>query len=158
MLYDPTKLLGFDTTNEAAFTQGRNVTWDHLLSALAEYSPVEWLFGRGAFSDLQLAQEINGAGKAAHNAHNDILHSIFTQGIFGSAFYVYLWYRMFRMTDSPKLPIWARGTGAMALFLFMLQGLTAVMSSFATKTWPLVMVLLILRGLGNPANKSNLTA
>ena len=156
MLYDPTKLMGFDTSDQAAFTQGRSVTWEHLIAALGEYSPIEWLFGRGPFADLQLSQEINGAGQTAHNAHNDILHSIYTQGIFGSAFYIYLWYKIFRMTDSPTLPKWARGTGAMALLLYMLQGLTAVMSSFATKTWPLVMVLLILRGLGNEAVQKNI--
>lgn len=152
-IYDPTKLLGFDVSNEAAFTQGRSVTWEHLLDAQADSSPLEWLFGRGAFADLSLSQEINGAGQAAHNAHNEILHLLFTQGIFGSAFYVVLWIRMFRMSHIPDMPKWARGAGAVALLVFMLQSMTAVVSSFATKTWPLVMVLLALRGLSNAADQ-----
>jgi hypothetical protein len=152
-LYDPTKLMGFDTSNEAAFTQGRSVTWSHLLAALADYSPLEWLFGRGPFADLALSAEINGAGHVAHNAHNEILHLLYTQGIFGSVFYIVLWLKMFRMSQSTSMPSWARGTGALALLLFLLQGMTAVMSSFATKTWPLVMVLLALRGLGSVAGQ-----
>ena len=28
LLYDPTKLLGFNATNQEAFTQGRSVTWE----------------------------------------------------------------------------------------------------------------------------------
>lgn len=147
LLYDPTKLLSFDTSNEAAFTQGRSVTWGHLFEALGNYSPVDWLFGRGAFADLIVSMENTSAGQAAHNAHNEFLHMLFTQGIIGSAFYAFLWLRTFRMSYSPHMPAWTRGTGAVALVLFLLQGMTAVVSSFATKTWPLVMVLLALRGL-----------
>lgn len=146
-LYDPTKLLGFDTSNEVAFTQGRSVTWEHLLDAQADSSPLQWLFGRGAFADLSLSQEING--QASHNAHNEILHLLFTQGIFGSLFYIVLWVKMFRMSRCPDLPKWARGAGTVALLIFMLQSLTAVVSSFATKTWPLVMVLLAVRGVSS---------
>lgn len=145
-LYDPTKLLGFDATNEEAFTQGRNVIWRHLLAALADYSPPEWLFGRGPGSDSVFSAELTGAG---NNAHNEILHSLYTQGLFGSALYIVLWLKMFRISNSPEMPQWARGTGALALLLFLLQGMTTVMSSYATKTWPLVMVLLAMRGLGS---------
>jgi len=147
VLYDPTKFLGFDASNEAAFTQGRSVTWGHLIDELAGYKPIEWLFGRGVFADLILSFQLTAAGSAAHNAHNEVLHMLFTEGIFGSIFYILLWVRMFRMSLSKDLPAWARGTGAIALTLFLLQSLTAIVSSFATKTWPLVMVLLALRGL-----------
>jgi len=149
ILYDPTKLLGFDTSNQEAFTQGRSVTWDHLLASLAEYSPLEWLFGRGPFADLLLSIEMHGAGQMAHNAHNEMLHLLYTQGIFGTAVYIILWLMMFKMSASLEMPIWLRGTAAMGLILFLLQGMTTVMSSFATKTWPLVMVLLAVRGLGS---------
>lgn len=148
-LYDPTKLLGFDTSNEAAFTQGRSVTWERLLNAQVDSSPLQWLFGRGAFADLILSQEATRGSQEAHNAHNEILHLLFTQGIFGSIFYVALWFGAFRMSRVPNIPTWARGTAAVALLLFMLQGMTAVVSSFATKTWPLVMVLLAVRGLSS---------
>lgn len=148
-LYDPAKLLGFDVTNKEAFTQGRSVTWGHLLAALGDYSPLEWIFGRGQFADLILSAKINGVNQWANNAHNEYLHLLYTQGIFGSVFYIILWLNMFRMSHGPVMPQWARGTGALALLLFLLQGMTSVVSSFATKTWPLVMVLLAVRGLGN---------
>jgi hypothetical protein len=156
-LYDPTKLLGFDTTNEAAFTQGRSVTWERLFNAQANSSPLEWLFGRGAFADLILSQEATRGTQEAHNAHNEILHLLFTQGIFGTIFYFILWVRTFRMSHVPNMPSWARGTGAVALFLFVLQSMTAVLSSFATKTWPLVMVLLALRGMSSAEDQRTKT-
>lgn len=149
--YDPTKLLGFDTSNEAAFTQGRNITWGRLLNALSNYSPIEWLFGRGHFSDLILSQEATRGTQEAHNAHNEILHLLYTQGIFGTMFYIFLWFRTFLMSRGPDFPIWARGTVAVAVGLFVLQSFTAVLSSFATKTWPLVMIFLAIRGASAPA-------
>lgn len=157
LLYDPTKLLGFDTTNVAAFTQGRSVTWDHLVASLLDFSPIEWLFGKGAFADLMLSQDINGAGQVAHNAHNEILHLIYTQGVTGVVFYLFLWFMMFKMSHTPDMPKWARGTDTLALSLFILQGTTAVLSSFATKTWPLVMALLAVRGLGIDSVQSKQT-
>jgi len=158
LLYDPTKLLGFDTTNEAAFTQGRSVTWQHLATSMLDFSPIDWLFGKGAFADLMLSQDINGAGQVAHNAHNEILHLIYTQGVFGVIFYFLLWFMMFKMSHIPNIPKWARGTDTLALSIFVLQGMTAVLSSFATKTWPLVMVLLALRGLGIDSGKNTQSA
>ena len=158
LLYDPKKLLGFDTTNEAAFTQGRSVTWDHLAASLMDFAPVDWLFGKGAFADLLLSADINGPGQIAHNAHNEILHLIYTQGFIGTVFYFSLWYMMFKMSHTSNMPKWARGTDSLALSLYILQGMTAVLSSFATKTWPLVMVLLAVRGLRNVADQPNQTA
>lgn len=148
LLYDPTKLLGFDTSNEAAFTQGRSVTWGNLLQAQAHSSTLQWMFGRGPFADLILSADLKGIGETAHNAHNEILHLLYTQGILGSAFYIALWVKMFRMSHTLGMPAWARGTGAMALLLLVLQSMTAVVSSFATKTWPVVMVFLALRAVG----------
>jgi len=158
LLYDPTKLLGFDTTSDAAFTQGRSVTWQHLVDSLMDFSPIEWLCGRGAFADLMLSADINGAGQVAHNAHNEILHLIYTQGFIGVVFYFSLWLMMFKMSHIQDMPKWARGTDSLALALFVLQGMTAVLSSFATKTWPLVMVLLALRGLGIDSGKNKQSA
>ncbi|MDP1864104.1 MAG: hypothetical protein Q8K52_09390 [Thiobacillus sp.] len=147
LLYDPTKLMGFDTSNEAAFTQGRSVTWGHILDAQADSSLLQWAVGRGPYADLILSADLRGIGEDAHNAHNEILHLLFTQGIVGSAMYVALWVKTFRMSRGPSMPTWAHGTAMMALLLFMLQSMTAVVSSFASKTWPLVMVLLALREL-----------
>lgn len=149
LVYDPTKMLGFDTSNEDAFTQGRSVIWTSLLVGMANFSPLEWLFGLGLSGDSKLVVENSLAGQVGHDAHNEILHLLTTQGIFGLVFYAVLWIKMFRMSHTPDMPKWAHGVGAVALVLFILQGLTAVTSSYATKTWPLVMVLLILRGLGS---------
>lgn len=149
LAYDPSKLLGFDTSNEGAFTQGRNATWERLLKSMANSSPTQWLFGRGAFADLILSQEATRGTQEAYNAHNEILHLVYTQGIFGTVFYCALWVKTFRMSHAPELPKWARGTATVAFALFFLQGLTAVLSSFATKTWPVVMVLLALRSLSS---------
>jgi len=148
--YDPTKLLGFDTSNDAAFTQGRTVTWWRLLNSLADYSPVQWLFGKGAFADLRLSQEAVRGMQQANNAHNEALHLIYTQGLVGTLMYISLWVQVFRMSSGPHLPAWARGTAMFVLFIFILQSMTAVLSSFATKTWPLVMVLLAMRLLSRP--------
>lgn len=153
LLYDPTKLLGFDTSNKEAFTQGRNVTWEHLLRELANYTPIEWLFGRGMFSDVLLSAQYEGPGQEAYNAHNEILHLLYTQGIFGIAIYTVLWVWMFYKSHSLGIPKWARGTAMMGIFLMMFQGTMEVTSSYATKTWPLVMVLLALRTLSNTTDQ-----
>ncbi len=147
LLYDPEKLLGFDFDDIAAFTQGRNVTWEHLMIELEHYRLVDWLFGKGVYADLILSSQLARLGAVAHNAHNEILHMVYTEGILGFLFYIVLWVKTFRMSIGTGLPPWARGSGAVALTLFLLQGLTAVVSSFATKTWPLVMVLIALRGV-----------
>ena len=153
LVYDPTQLLGFDTSNERTFTQGRTDIWASLLIGIANFSVLEWLFGLGLSGDAILAAENSLPGEKIHNAHNEILHLLTTQGLFGLIFYGVLWIQMFRMSHSSDMPKWARGTGWIAILLFSLQGLTTVMSSFATKTWPLVMVLLILRGLSNTADQ-----
>ncbi|MHB1176422.1 MAG: O-antigen ligase family protein [Sulfuriferula sp.] len=149
LVYDPTKLLGFDTSNERAFTQGRSDIWTNLIVGITNFSPLEWLFGRGLSGDIVLAVENSLRAEDIHNAHNEMLHLLATEGIFGSIFYTVLWIKMFRMSHNPDMPKWARGTGAVALLFFILQGLTTVVSTFATKTWPLVMVLLALRGLSS---------
>ena len=154
MVYDPAKMLGFDTSNESTFTQGRSAMWASLLTGIANFSLIEWLFGLGQFGDVKLIAENGLANEVVHNAHNETLHLLATQGIFGFIFYVVLWVKMFRMSYSPDMPKWARGTAMVALLLFLLQSLTAVMSSYATKTWPLVMVLLLLRGLSSVADQA----
>ncbi|MHB1098287.1 MAG: O-antigen ligase family protein [Burkholderiales bacterium] len=153
LVYDPTNLLGFDTSNERAFTQGRSDIWTNLIVGITNFSPLEWLFGRGLSGDIVLAAENSLRAKDVHNAHNEMLHLLATEGIFGSIFYTVLWIKMFRMSHNPNIPKWARGTGMVALLLFILQGLTTVMSPLATKTWPLVMVLLALRGLSSATDQ-----
>ncbi|MDO9280003.1 MAG: O-antigen ligase family protein [Polaromonas sp.] len=156
LTYDPSKLLGFDTSNESAFTQGRDSTWQRLINSMLISSPNQWLFGRGAFADVILAQEALRGTQNAHNAHNEILHLLYTQGIFGTTLYTLLWLKTFQMSCRPTVPDWARGTATVALGIFLLQSLTTVVSSFATKTWPLVMVLLAIRGLTRNIKSNNM--
>jgi hypothetical protein len=149
LVVSPERLLGFDTTNMRAFSQGRSDLWASLWAGIRDFSPREWLFGLGYFGDSKLVAEYNFDGQAVHNAHNELLHLVSTQGLIGLAAYVGLWVGMYRMCRPSNAPAWARGTLAMAALLFVLQGMTTVMSPLATKTWPLVMVFLAVRCLGH---------
>ena len=151
--YDPTRLLGFDTSSEGAFTQGRNVIWARILNSMAANSPLEWLVGRGLFADLALSAATFTAESEVHNAHNQYLHLVYNQGIVGTALYLSLWILLARNSMPTRAPDWLRGTGLVAAGLLALQGMTAVVSSFATKTWPLVMVFLVLRSVASQSGK-----
>ncbi len=147
-LYDPATMVGFDTSNEEGFTQGRSVIWKHIFDSIATNTPVQWFFGRGMFADLLLsAGNLSLTNGMAHNAHDEYLHLLYTQGIFGTAVYIVLWVAMYRHSRSTKLPTWAHGTAAIAIVIFLMQGATTVMSSFATKTWPLAMLFLAVRAV-----------
>ena len=161
LVHDPAHLLGFNFSNEAAFTQGRSITWTHLIAAQRESSALQWFFGHGPFADLALSARWAGVDATltgqAYNAHNEFLHMIYTQGAIGCALAIALWVMTFRLSCSRLMPRWARGTGAVALLLYLLQGMTAVTSSFATKTWPLVMVLLALRQISREPGAAQAT-
>lgn len=142
LLFDPSKMLGFDVSNMAGFTQGRNKIWDILLDdGLMSFSLAEWIFGKGLFADLKVVAENTFSG-SVHNAHNEWLHLLITQGLFGVGWYLCLWITMLRFATDRPLPSWARGVAPFALVLIALQSMTAVVSSFATKTWPVVLVML----------------
>lgn len=151
LLYDPSKLLGFETHDPEAFTQGRNVIWDRLIDSLAANDLLQWIFGRGLFADLSLSFQFFSSAAEAYDAHNEYLHLLYTEGLLGTGLYLALWYWIFRSVRTDRLPNWARGTGMIAALLVGLQGLTSVVSSYATKTWPVVMVVLILRALSSRA-------
>ena len=145
-VYDSNKLLGFDTANEGAFTQGRNVIWDVLITrGIAAYSLPEWLFGRGLWADMEIYAKHVSTGEI-HNAHNEWLHLVVTQGLIGCLLYIGIWARLF-INCTRSIPPWARGTGVLALLLIGMQSMTGLISPFATKTWPFVMVLLMLRSM-----------
>ena len=152
VLYDPGKLLGFDTHDPEAFTQGRSLIWERLFDSLAANDVRQWIFGRGMFADLRLSIESFSSDGAVYDAHNEYLHLLYTQGFLGTGLYLGLWYWIFRSTRVDRLPHWARGTDIVAVLLVGLQGLTSVVSSYATKTWPLVMVFLTLRALSSRAD------
>lgn len=141
-LYDPAKLLGFDLFNEAKFTQGRNQIWDVMVGeGLLNYSALEWLFGKGFYADLRLFAENVSKGEA-HNAHNEWLHLLITQGLFGTVMYLALWGSLLGYLQARTLEPWGRGLPTLAISLFLLQSMTAVVSAFASKTWPLLFVLM----------------
>jgi hypothetical protein len=144
----PEHMLGFDTTNVRAFSQGRSDLWASLWAGIRGFSLQEWLFGLGYFGDHKLVAQYGAGSQVEHNAHNEVLHLVSTQGLIGLCAYVGLWFGMYRMCRPTNAPAWARGTLATAGLLFVLQGMTTVMSSFATKTWPLVMAFLAVRCLG----------
>lgn len=145
LMIDPSQLLGFDFSNTRSFSQGRTDIWAGLWAGMKQFSPAEWLFGRGYFGDAALLAEQSDAGQKIHNAHNELLHLVTTQGLVGLCIYVGLWFGMYRMCRAADAPRWARGTLAVAIVIFLFQGLTTVTSPFATKTWPLVMVFLAVR-------------
>jgi hypothetical protein len=148
LLYDPSRLLGFDTSNIAALTQGREATWIRLIDSLGNATIQEWGFGHGMFADLLLSHQAPGRGDA-YDAHNEYLHLIYTQGIVGAVLYGSLWGWSFKLTNRSGISPWLRGTGIAAFLFFSLQGTTAVVSSFASKTWPLVMVLLMIKSVSD---------
>lgn len=147
MAVDPTQLLGFDVSDTRSFSQGRSDIWASLWAGMKNFTLGEWLFGRGYFGDSALLAEHSDASQDIHNAHNELLHLVTTQGIVGLCIYAGLWWGMYRMCRPSQTPKWARGTALVAILVFLFQGLTTVMSPFATKTWPLVMVFLAVRSL-----------
>ena len=142
---DPSQLLGFDTSDMRSFSQGRSDIWASLWAGIQNFTAREWLFGQGFFADSRLVAEYSRAGQDIHNAHNELLHLLATQGIVGLCVYIGLWVWMYRMCRPRQMPAWARGTLLTAVLVFAFQGVTTVMSPFATKTWPLVMVFLAVR-------------
>ena len=145
LVIDPSQLLGFDVSDMGSFSQGRNDIWAGLWTGMKQFTLSEWLFGRGYFGDSALLAEHSAAGQKIHNAHNELLHLVTTQGLVGLCVYAGLWFGMYRMCRAADAPPWARGTLAVAIVIFLFQGLTTVTSPFATKTWPLVMVFLAVR-------------
>lgn len=141
-LFDSRRMLGFDLSDPGSFTQGRNRIWDILIEeGVMSFSATEWLFGRGLYADLMLFAENTTSGDV-HNAHNEALHLLITEGLFGLVLYGALWLTMHQFATSTKLPAFSRGVSAFACGLLALQSMTAVVSSYASKTWPVVFVLL----------------
>lgn len=153
VVIDPSQLLGFDVSDTRSFSQGRSDIWAGLWTGMKQFTLNEWLFGRGYFGDAALLAEHSDAGQRIHNAHNELLHLVTTQGLVGLCVYASLWFGMYRMCRAADAPRWARGTLAVAIVMFLFQGLTTVTSPFATKTWPLVMVFLAVRATAMVGDK-----
>lgn len=144
---DPSQLLSFDTSDMRSFSQGRSDIWAGLWAGMTNFTFSEWMLGQGFFADSRLMADNSVAGQDIHNAHNELLHLLATQGIAGLVVYCGLWVWMYRMCRPRVMPAWARGTVLTAVIVYLFQGVTTVMSPFATKTWPLVMVFLAVRCL-----------
>jgi len=142
MLYDPTRLLSFDTSNLSSFTQGRNQIWSVMFyQGLMKYNTLQWLFGKGMFADSIIYAQ-NVFNSEAHNAHNEWLHMLTTQGIAGELAYLGLWWMVARACRRDDAPAWSRRVLGLAMLLAFLQSFTIQISLFSTKTWPLMCVFL----------------
>ena len=148
-LYDPRAVLSpFDMSNPSHFFQGRNEIWEILVvRGLLENGLTGWLIGQGPYADLLLYARY-AFDSRAYDAHNELLHLLVTQGVVGTAVYLWIWGLMLRDALLRGIPSALRSVAWFGLGLLALQSLTAVVSSFATKTWPIVTLLLVLRYAG----------
>lgn len=143
-LYDPTKLLGFDTSNMESFTQGRDRIVSVLLKyGLATYTPLELLFGRGLFADLIIYMN-NVSGGELHGAHNDYLYQLVSQGITGIIIHTTGWVLLYKISKSAGTRRWAKGFAFVAFALYYTQAFSMTVSLFALKTWPIATILLLI--------------
>ena len=143
-LYDPSKYLGFDTSNVGSLTQGRDRIFEVLVRyGLANYGPIELLFGRGLYADLILYAESVSDG-VVHSAHNDYLYQLVSQGLFGLAMNLGGWYLLHRIAFGSGPRRWASGLSLIAFVLYFVQGMSMTVSLFALKTWPLATLLLLI--------------
>lgn len=148
VLYDPDKYLSpFDMSNMDSFTQGRNEIWDLIISkGLGEASIMQWLFGQGLLGDVILSETY--ASNTAHNAHNELLHILMTQGLFGLGTYILLWVMAVRYLLSGGRGLDRDDIVLISIIFsfFLLQSLTVVVIAFYLKTWWLVCALACCRG------------
>lgn len=156
-LYNPDKFISpFDVSNMDSFTQGRNHIWALIIDrGLLDADFFELLFGQGLFSDLELSNAY-ARSVAVHDAHNELLHLLMTQGVVGLFIYVALWFISVKYMLQNKVET---GCGdklfiSMIFLFFVIQGVTAVISPFYLKTWWLVCCLVVCCG-SNINNRRN---
>lgn len=144
VLYDSSKVLTLDTSNLGGFTQGRDRVIEVLIKyGLANYGPLELLFGRGMYADILIFMQ-NISDGMAHGAHNEYLYLLVTQGITGAALNLTGWILVYKISRSAGPRVWASGLTFTAFLLYMFQGLTATVSPYALKTWPIATILLLI--------------
>lgn len=144
VLYDSSKVLGFDTTNFESFTQGRDrIVMVLFKYGLATYTPLEWLFGRGLYADLMIYME-NVSSGTAFGAHNDYLYQLVTQGFMGIVLHTAGWVIVYKITKSAGERKWAKGLAFVAFLLYYTQAFSMTVSVFALKTWPIATILLMI--------------
>lgn len=143
-LYDSSRSLTFDTTDMGSFSQGRDRVIGLLLKyGLANYGPGELLFGRGLYADILIFME-NISDGTPHGAHNEYLYLLITQGLTGTVLNIVGWVLAVKISRSAGPRNWASGLTFVAFLLYMSQGLTATVSPYALKTWPIMTILLLI--------------
>lgn len=143
-LYDPSKLLGFDTSNMGGFTQGRDRIVEVMIKyGLLTYGPLDLLFGRGLYADLLIYME-NVSDGVAHGAHNDYLFQLTTQGLFGLSLSFFGWGLLYKISQSAGPRRWASGLPFAVFLIYYVQALSVNVSVFALKTWPIAMLLMMV--------------
>jgi hypothetical protein len=146
LLYDPVNFLSpFDTADLNRFTQGRESIWRILYERGWQTASIaDAIFGRGLGFDSELIGEHGFGFAETHNAHNEFIHLLLTQGLLGLFSYGALWWVMTRdaVTRGGRDQL---ATVVFAISVLGLQSLTTVVSSFASKTWPIVFVFLMVQ-------------
>ena len=148
-LYDQvTQLSPFDFSDVNRFTQGREQIW-HILVAegLLKGTFSDLLFGRGIWFDWFLINDYGYGFQQTHNAHNELIHLLLTQGLLGLFLYGWLWVCVTRDSLQRTTASVSLAPVLFAFGLLGLQSLTAVVSSYASKTWPIVLILLMMQAM-----------
>ena len=144
VLYDSSKVLTMDTSNMGGFTQGRDRVIEVLIKyGLANYGPLELLFGRGLYADVLIFMQ-NISDGTPHGAHNEYMYLLVTQGLTGVGLNLIGWILVYKISRSAGPRHWASGLTVVAFLLYLSQGLTATVSPFALKTWPIATIMLLI--------------
>lgn len=143
-LYDGSNALSlFDYADIGAFSQGRSEIWGVLVDhGLSGFSITDWIWGRGLGADVDLSVRYGENGALA--AHNEVLYLLLTQGFVGLLLYFLAWlfvYLDFLGRDCRPYVGWGF---VLALCLLLIQSLTANVSGFTTKTWPVIYVAVLI--------------
>jgi len=149
ILYDSvTYLSPLDLTDINRFTQGRDKIWNVLVNeGLLKASWADLLFGQGMWFDWDIINEYGYGFKLTFDAHNELIHLLLTQGILGLLLYIWLYVCLTRDTLRRARMPGAPPVALFAIALLALQGLTSIVSSFASKTWPVVLVFLMMQSV-----------
>lgn len=142
-LYDSDAALGFDFYNMNKFTQGRNHIWDALID-VGFYKADYWeiLFGHGLDADWKISY-LHGGLDQVHDAHNEILHLLINQGVFGFFLYLLLWIYMAKSFGWVGFNNNSKVFVGVVVLLFFVQGMTAVFSSYYLKTWWMLFAIVL---------------
>jgi len=144
--YSSSHVLGFDFSDPAAFTQGRTKTWEiDIQEGLMKFSPLEWLVGNGLNYDNEVVAHHAGL-QERFDSHNETLHTLLTQGIAGFILYLGAWWGIYRCAIGWTTNSILRRRARVSIVILVLQSLTASISLSTVKTWPIILVLLLMMG------------